>query len=184
MATYKEIRGVNIQSRDSDPTAVEGDVWYNASTSKIRMYQSTGAWATGNVVPANGDEYAKGTGAGTQTAAIFFGGLDDDGVADESFTYDGTNYTDIGAMTNNRQMLGGCGTSTAALGASGYTVGDHGADTEEWDGSSWTETANLGTAAYGRACAGTQTAGLAISGNTYPGPETADTELYLSLIHI
>ena len=37
MATYKQIRGVNIQSRDSDPTAVEGDVWYNASTSKIRI---------------------------------------------------------------------------------------------------------------------------------------------------
>ena len=28
MATYKEIRGVNIQSRDADPTAVEGDVWW------------------------------------------------------------------------------------------------------------------------------------------------------------
>ena len=35
MATYKELRGVNIQSLDADPTAVEGDVWYNASTSKL-----------------------------------------------------------------------------------------------------------------------------------------------------
>ena len=50
MATYKEIRGVNIQSLDADPTAVEGDVWYNATTSILKMYSAAGAWATGGNV--------------------------------------------------------------------------------------------------------------------------------------
>ena len=47
MATYKEIRGVNIQSLEADPTAVEGDVWYNSGTSKLRMYAAVGSWASG-----------------------------------------------------------------------------------------------------------------------------------------
>ena len=47
MATYKEIHGVKVQYRDSDATAIEGDVWYNATTGKLKMYASAGAWATG-----------------------------------------------------------------------------------------------------------------------------------------
>ena len=50
MATYKELRGVNIQYRDSDATAVEGDVWYNRSTGLLRMYASLGSWASGGNV--------------------------------------------------------------------------------------------------------------------------------------
>ena len=38
MATYKEIHGVNVQYRESDATAIEGDVWYNSSTGKLKMY--------------------------------------------------------------------------------------------------------------------------------------------------
>ena len=37
MATYKEIHGINIQSRDSDPTAVEGDVWYNDTKCLLQL---------------------------------------------------------------------------------------------------------------------------------------------------
>ena len=79
MATYKEIRGVNIQSLAADPTAVEGDVWYNATTSKLKVFAAAGAWATGGTIPA---VHVKAAGAGTQTAAILFGGFDDDGAAD------------------------------------------------------------------------------------------------------
>jgi len=71
MATYKEIRGVNIQSLDSDPTAIIGDVWYNASTSKIKMFSSVGAWSSGGALTTS---KSGGTSAGTQTAAIAFGG--------------------------------------------------------------------------------------------------------------
>ena len=91
MATYKEIRGVNIQSRDADPTAVEGDVWYNASTSKLKMYASAGSWATGEDM--NLARIAGGAG-GTQTAGIFIAG-DTPGSDDEVETYDGTNWTEV-----------------------------------------------------------------------------------------
>ena len=47
MATYKEIHGVNVQYRESDAPEIEGDVWYNSSTGKLRMYASVGSWATG-----------------------------------------------------------------------------------------------------------------------------------------
>ena len=47
MATYKEIHGVKVQYRDSDATAIEGDVWYNASTGLLKMYASGGSWASG-----------------------------------------------------------------------------------------------------------------------------------------
>ena len=47
MATYKAIHGVNIQYRDSDATAIEGDVWYNSSTGKLKMYAALGAWSSG-----------------------------------------------------------------------------------------------------------------------------------------
>ena len=74
MATYKEIRGVNIQSRDVDPTAVEGDVWYNATTGKLKVFASAGAWSTGNNqnVTANNRAGAKG---GTQTAHLVFASI-------------------------------------------------------------------------------------------------------------
>ena len=49
MSTYKEIHGVKVQSVASDKvTATEGDVWYNATTSKVKMYAfAAGTWATG-----------------------------------------------------------------------------------------------------------------------------------------
>ena len=47
MATYKEIHGVKVQYRDSDATAIEGDVWYNRSTGKLKMYITAGAWSSG-----------------------------------------------------------------------------------------------------------------------------------------
>jgi hypothetical protein len=47
MATYKEIHGVKVQYRDSDATAIEGDVWYNRSTGLLKMYSAAGAWSSG-----------------------------------------------------------------------------------------------------------------------------------------
>ena len=50
MANYKEIHGVKVQYRASDATAVEGDVWYNSSTGKLKMYSAVGAWASSNAL--------------------------------------------------------------------------------------------------------------------------------------
>ena len=84
MATYKEIHGVNIQYRDSDATAVEGDVWYNRSTCKLRMHSALGSWASGNAL--NAGRYRMGS-AGTRDAAVAFGGNKDPGQANETEFY-------------------------------------------------------------------------------------------------
>ena len=66
MATYKEIHGVKVQYRDSDATAIEGDVWYNRSTGKLKMYSAVGSWASGGTMAiASTNRY----GFGTQSAA-------------------------------------------------------------------------------------------------------------------
>ena len=50
MATYKEIRGTQIEAVASDPSnPVEGQVWYNTTTDKIKARQQFvgNAWSTG-----------------------------------------------------------------------------------------------------------------------------------------
>ena len=76
MATYKEIKGTQIEVLSSDPSnPVEGQVWYN-STSNVLKGQATtvaGAWATGGTL--NSSRYGLG-GAGTSNdSGIVFGGF-------------------------------------------------------------------------------------------------------------
>ena len=164
MATYKEIRGVNIQSLAADPTAVEGDVWYNATTSKLKIYASSGAWSTGGTM-----NLARGGlgGAGTQTAFLVFGGAapPSNTRKDECETYDGSTWSEVNDLNASHGTGGGdCGTTqTAALvwgGHPGETV-----NTEKWDGTNWTEVNNLNTGRAASGGAGTTTAGLCIGGN-------------------
>jgi len=72
MATYKELHGVNIQYRDSDATAIEGDVWYNASTGLLKMYASEGTFATGGNL--NTGTYGRQGCGASQSAALDAGG--------------------------------------------------------------------------------------------------------------
>ena len=50
MATYKEIKGTQIEVLSSDPSnPVEGQVWYNSTSNVLKGQAATtaGAWATG-----------------------------------------------------------------------------------------------------------------------------------------
>ena len=42
MATYLEIKGVNVQSVTAD-SAVEGQVWYRTDTGALKFYNGTSA---------------------------------------------------------------------------------------------------------------------------------------------
>jgi hypothetical protein len=104
-------------------------------------------------------------GAGTQTAALAFGG-NVPSVTGATEEYDGTNWaTSPGSLNTARGGgLGGAGTQTAALAFGGNIPPETGA-TEEYDGTSWTSNpTGLNTARRGIAGAGTQTAGLAFGG--------------------
>jgi hypothetical protein len=75
MADYKGIKGFKVQYLSADPSnPIIGQTWYN-STSKDLKYTgvtTAGSWATGNNL--NNARSALTGGAGTQTAAVGFGG--------------------------------------------------------------------------------------------------------------
>ena len=137
MATYKEIHGVKVQYRDSDATAIEGDVWYNASTGLLKMYAAAGAWASGGNLTSAREQLG---GSGIQTAGLVFGG--NPSALTES--YNGSTWTEVGDLSTGKANGGPSsnGTSTAALYFGGYTT-DNSATNESYDGTSWTELADL-----------------------------------------
>jgi len=170
MATYKEIHGVKVQYRESDATAIEGDVWYNASTGKLKMYASSGSWASGGNITTNREGMGS---AGTQTAGLIYGGISGTTYHNESEEYDGSSWTEGDNLNDTRRQIAAIGTQTAALAAGGYD-GSHKGTSEEYDGSSWTEGDDLNTAKEGRAGVGIQTAALAAGGS----PRVAIVESY------
>jgi hypothetical protein len=103
--------------------------------------------------------------AGTQTAALAFGG-DTPPSTSATEEYDGT-YLDSmwNALEYSKRYSAGAGIQTAALAFGGETHQPTGA-TEEYDGTSWTSGGSLNTARRALAGAGTQTAALAFGGDT------------------
>jgi len=179
MADYSSIKGNRISYLDSDPTlssANEGQVWYNSATGGLKGLVQIKAWsAGGNMNTAR----SGGSGSGSQTAALSFGGTDTPGArttATESYSgYVWT--TSPNSMNTARANLGAAGTQTATLAFGGVigapTFASQSA-TESWNGTSWTTSpATINTARYSLAGFGTQTAAVAAGGTT-----GTETELY------
>jgi hypothetical protein len=237
MATYKEIRGTNIEVVSSDPSnPVVGQVWYNSTDNVVKgFYVNPGSWSTGgtlntprgtmgaagiqtaglvfggqpplpvtavvesyngtNWTEVNDLNLARMTlaGAGTQTAAVAFGGLSPPAVggppnsnANQTETWNGTNWTEVNDLNTGRRNIAGDGIQTSALGFGGYQdsggppTSEFFALTESWNGTNWTEVNDLN---YGRnnlgAAADSNTAALAFGGNHTPSPAgLALTELW------
>ena len=96
MATYKEIKGTQIEAVATDPSnPVEGQVWYNTTSNALKGLVATGsaAWATSNALN-NARSSLSGQHTGTQTAALAYGGY---GTSSDhtKFTeqYNRTNWT-------------------------------------------------------------------------------------------
>jgi len=168
MAEYKGIKGFKVQSRASDPTVDEGQIWYNTASSVLKYDTvGAGAWAAGTSISPS---LYSGMYCGTQTAGIYGGGLP--GIVTTSFTYNGTGWTAAPTMGTGRSNNNdaGCGTQTAAMVAGGETSGPpyRTPDTEWFNGTSWTEKANLANERYAAALAGTQAGALCMCGNIPP----------------
>lgn len=128
MSEYKGIQGFTVQSLASDPSPLlDGQMWYNSTSKTLKVSTSIGTWATGNNMNTARTALA---GAGTQTAALGFGGALP-AVSAVTEKYDGTNWTTVNSMNTARQSLGGVGTQTAALAFGGGTPAITAA-TEEW----------------------------------------------------
>jgi len=180
MATYKEIRGTNIEVVSSDPSnPIDGQVWYNSTDNVLKGDSGplVGAWATGgNLNTARGNF----GGAGTQTSGLVFGGAPPpQTVLTES--YNGTNWTEVNDLNQFRQGLGGAGasnTSALAFGGLAFPGGPPNSlanQTETWNGTNWTEVNNLNTSRRDISGFGIQTAALAFGGfQDTGGPEPSE----------
>ena len=156
MATYKEIKGVTIQTLSEDPVVggVPGGTWASGGT--MNTARSQGATCL----------------VGIQTAAIFIAG-ENPGPSNVALveSYDGSSFTEIADVNTARRIAGASGIQTAALFFGGYTSGNVG-NTESWNGSSWTEVNDLNSARRSMGGSGTYTAALCAGGGNASGAET------------
>jgi hypothetical protein len=163
----------------AEATPAEGDFWYDSGKFNFGTSQvMAGVWSSGGNLAVNGKSDAAG--AGTQTAALLFGGQSG-WYTDNTEEYDGTSWTAGGTSLCLRQGQAGAGTQTAALcfGGDGFVKSPNaGAEdyTEEYDGTSWSGAGLMGTGRKYLAGAGTQTAALAMGG--WWGDDIVATEHY------
>jgi hypothetical protein len=129
-----------------------------------------GAWSTGgNLNTARG----QGNADGTQTSALFAGGLFFPGpppagiTKNETELYNGTSWTEVNNLNLSRG--GGAGSKAGSQTASIFFGGRvttptpaFKAETETWNGTSWTEVADMSSARSSLAGAGVYTSALAI----------------------
>ena len=136
---------------------------------KLESYEYDGStWTTGGNM--NVDK-ALSAGAGTQTAAINFSGIQGQGAGSTSpFTkinsteeYNGTSWATQTGTPSPQSRISGSGTQTAALQCGGTPEI---VDTYEYNGSAWTAGGNLSTGRQSGSAFGTQTATLLAGGYT------------------
>ena len=190
MATYKEIKGVTVQTKDEDPVQNVG-AWSsggNMNTARRRVLGSgiqTAAIAVAGYSTAaqalaeqyNGSSWTEVADLNTQrdsggmsglapyTATIYFaGGNSPGGNTGASETWNGSSWTEVADLNTARNMAFGVGaSSTAALGGGGETPPVV-AVVEKYDGSSWTEVGDLNTARAFAAGTGSNTAAIVFGG--------------------
>lgn len=145
---------------------LDGEFEFNFASS------SNGAWSTGGTL--NIEKYAL-AGAGTQNAALAFGGADNVPAA-TAYTeaYNGVSWSEKSVLNQHRIFIAGAGTQNAALAVGGSNTWSC---TEEYNGQSWSEGGNLNTGRGDMTGTGTQNAGLAFGGRI-PGTNLSCTEEY------
>jgi hypothetical protein len=147
----------------------------DTSSNKSESYNGTSWTNAPNLNTARG--YIAGSGRGTQTAAIVFGG---GGGSAATESYNGTSWTTVNSLNTARKALGGTGTQTLALAFGGDPgSGTYVGATELWNGTSWTSNSTgLSTARGNVGSAGTQASALCAGGLP---PTTAATEEWNSV---
>jgi len=167
MATYKEIKGFNVQSISADPSTINvGDIWYNATSGKLKVGVQSGSWSSGPAFPVN---VTSTQGCGTATAALSMGGNPQLTVSAE---WDGSSWTTNPGMNTGRFGIASFGIQTAGIAVGGDQLpapARQCTDTETYNGSTWSNgTAYPIVISIGGGI-GTDAAGLVAGGTTSPG---------------
>ena len=112
-------------------------------------------------------------GCGTQTAAIYAGGYDGEGMT-ESEEYNGSSWAEGDDLNTGRWYPASTGSQTAAVQSLGVTPGALSNATEEYNGSSWTSVTNHPAARRtAEGAFGPQTAAVFVGNNQPPYPTSA-----------
>jgi len=144
----------------TSPTSKSATEEFVVTTSTV----TGAAWASGGNL---GTARRYLAGAGTQTAALAFGGFGASGSGgeDSSESYNGSSWTEVGDLNTSRYGLVGIGTQTAALTAGGTSASISYTDkAESWDGSSWSNITDMPGNKDSATGTGTQTANLVTGG--------------------
>jgi len=143
------------------------------------LYNGT-SWTEVNNVPYNIFAWA---GAGTQTAALGFGGYSPSPPSSPSaktVSWNGTNWTQVNDLNKARYFNAGAGTQTSALtsGGTGPTQPTAPTSTESWNGTNWTNVADVPATPGGADGVGeSNTAFLQLGGYSPAIPGPRDTTL-------
>ena len=181
MANYTGIQGQNILIVSSDPSnPVEGQIWYNTTSQTLKgLATAPDTVATGGNYPQA--LYQAGS-AGTQTAAIGYGGRLGTPRTAASNIYNGSAWTSTPSLNQARSVFqSSFGVSTSALAVNGQAappVSPFFVDTvEEWNGSSWSESAETNENRRIMSGIGTVgTSGLVAGGIDAPGTPSVNVE--------
>ena len=199
MATYKEIKGVTVQTLDSDPVVNAGSWSSGGSLNNIRYgafgfgIQTAAIVATGSSPPFspslapvveqyNGTSWTEiadvnqtrnlGGAAGTVTEGLIFGGTP--GSHNETEDWNGSAWTEVNNLNTGRQQCSGNGTGTAAIAVAGYTTANVN-NVETWDGTNWTETTENNTSRRGLFGVGPYTSTIVFGGKITNTSALAET---------
>jgi len=178
---YKNIQGYSVPSLSSDPSPTAsyvGQVWYNSTSYTFKLAsQGAAAWSSGGTL--NTPLMYSGTGFGTQTAAVFAGGIPGDVTTTQ--TYNGTAWAASPATLNVGRHYFNCagvGTSTAGLTFGGEVAAPpyDTTSSESFNGSTWTATNALTTSRHSICGGGLQTAAIAMGGGFGTGYSGTNVE--------
>ena len=204
MATYKEIKGVTVQTRAEDPvqnvgtwasggdlnTARLGPAGFGSTasaayaaggetTAKVAVVESYNGTSWTEVNDLNTARMYMTAKDGASTAALVAGGEIESGnaIVANNELWNGSSFsegTDINTARRNGASSTS-GTQTAVLGFAGTASPGNTGATEYWNGSSWTEQGDVNTGRYGLAGAGTYTSAIAYGGYTTTNVANAET---------
>ena len=172
MAGYNTIRGLRVKYLSADPANPEnGQVWYNSTTGNLRVdgIVLAASWASAPNVNTARAALSGGSGAGTQTAALIFGGGTPPTITNKTEEFNGSSWSEVTNFPLTSEWNMGVGTQTAAITFGGYASGSDHTSSFDYDGTNWTANPNLNIAGRVRTGFGTQTAAIAAAGSPRSG---------------
>ena len=111
--------GAGIESLSSDPSAEHGKVWFNSTTSLLKVYNNAATWSSGGNLAAVRDNICGNN--GTQTACFVSCGSDGSSNYNTTEEYNGSTWGSGGNAADQKNTVGTCGTLTAGLLWAGWT---------------------------------------------------------------